>query len=78
MILRQNFGCKIRCFHCMLQLYTYSVEPERDFNYFTPFNNKYVTYITLVAEVPSTPYVVYSSCYYACYGSDVISGQAKM
>lgn len=57
-------------------LYTYSVEPDRDFDYFTPCNNKYITYITLVTEIPSTPYLVYSSCH--CCASDEISGHAKM
>lgn len=57
-------------------LYTYSVEPDRDFDYITPCNNKYITCITLVIEIPSTPYLVYSSCH--CYASEEISGHAKM
>lgn len=57
-------------------LYTYSVEPDRDVDYITPCNNKYITCITLVIEIPSTPYLVYSSCH--CYASEEISGHAKM
>lgn len=57
-------------------LYTYSVEPDRDFDYITPCNNKYITCITLVIEIPSTPYLVYSSCH--CCASDEISGHPKM
>lgn len=57
-------------------LYTYSVEPDRDFDYITPCNNKYITCITLVIEIPSTPYLVYSSCH--CYASEEISGHPKM
>lgn len=57
-------------------LYTYSVEPDRDFDYITPCNNKYITCITLVTEIPSTPYLVYSSCH--CCASEEISGHAKM
>lgn len=57
-------------------LYTCSVEPDRDFDYFTPCNNKYITYITLVTEIPSTPYLVYCSCH--CCASDEISGHTKM
>lgn len=57
-------------------LYTYSVEPDRDVDYITPCNNKYITCITLVIEIPSTPYLVYSSCH--CYGSEEISGHPKM
>lgn len=50
-------------------LYTYSVEPDRDFDYITPC-------ITLVIEIPSTPYLVYSSCH--CYASEEISGHPKV
>lgn len=57
-------------------LYTYSVEPDRDVDYITPCNNKYITCITLVIEIPSTPYLVYSSCH--CCASEEISGHAKM
>lgn len=57
-------------------LYTYSVEPDRDVDYITPCNNKYITCITLVIEIPSTPYLVYSSCH--CYASEEISGHPKM
>lgn len=57
-------------------LYTYSVEPDRDFDYITPCINKYITCITLVIEIPSTPYLVYSLR--RCYASDEISGHAKM
>lgn len=57
-------------------LYTCSVEPGRDFDYITPCNNKYITCITLVIEIPSTPYLVYSSCH--CYASEEISGHPKM
>lgn len=59
-------------------LYTYSVEPDRDFDYITPCNNKYIrpTCITLVIEIPSTPYLVYSLR--RCCASEEISGHAKM
>lgn len=45
----------------MLYTYTYSVEPDKDFDYITPCNNKYITCITLVIEIRSTPYLVYST-----------------
>lgn len=57
-------------------LYTYSVEPDRDVDYITPCNNKYITCITLVIEIPSTTYLVYSLR--RCYASEEISGHAKM
>lgn len=69
-----SFGCKIIIKVSVIYLLSWTW--QRFWLNITPCNNNYITCITLVIEIPSTPYLVYSSCH--CYASEEISGHPKM